>query len=397
MVAVLMWLATRVALVLLTMLVAGFQEPNTPLSLLQLAGRWEQWDGKWYVALSQAGYGREPIVGPVFCPCVAKGAAAFFPLYPLLVHGASLPVSGENVILAALLVSNSGALAAFIGIGLLAAGEARDPAAGGPALLAAAAYPLAFFTFAPFTEGVFVAFAALSLYSARRGAWLWASLTAFLAGLTRPTAVALILPLLWEYGRHHGWWSRRRAGWRFAGAGLGTVRDIAGGIALASAVPLALALFFAYLWFVFHDPLAYLHAQREFHDKQAMSIPATLQLFFSNFLQTTPEWRVIDLVDFGPVLIFTLVAVLEIRRVPLAFTLYTLTLIYLVLGVPDAHFFGGDILSSAGRYLGAAVPAFLALGRWSVRWPWLEVLIVAGGFLLQGALVVRFLAGGWVG
>ena len=56
-----------------------------------------------------------------------------------------------------------------------------------------------------------------------------------------------------------------------------------------------------------------------------------------------------------------------------------------------------DIAPSAARYLLAAVPVFLLLGRWSVRRSWLEQLLIAGGFMLQGVLVTFFLSNGWVG
>jgi len=55
-----------------------------------------------------------------------------------------------------------------------------------------------------------------------------------------------------------------------------------------------------------------------------------------------------------------------------------------------------DPLSSVGRELLVAIPVFLLLGRWLRRWPALDLLIVAGGFMLQAALTTYFLSGGWV-
>jgi hypothetical protein len=55
-----------------------------------------------------------------------------------------------------------------------------------------------------------------------------------------------------------------------------------------------------------------------------------------------------------------------------------------------------DYLMSAGRFLLVAAPAFLLLGRWSARRPWLDLLLVSGGFLLQAVLLTFFLSGGWL-
>jgi hypothetical protein len=394
-VSALAWVATRAVYAVFTPLAMAFELPNTSLSPLELALRWMQWDGRWYVTLARQGYGPEPIVGPLYCPCVARAAAAFFPLYPLLVHAGSFFLGAEGVAVVAMLVSNLAALAGFVGVGLLAAHERGDAGAALPAILVMAAYPLSFFSFAPFTEGLFLAFAAFALYAARRGLWWWAGAAAFGAALTRPTAVALVLPLLWEFVRQRYLPSTgaRPGGRPFRKRS----RDLLGAAALASAVPLALGLFFGYLWLVFHDPLAYAHAQRDFHLKVSAAIPETIGVLFANFLGTTPEWRAMILVDFLPLVAFTGLTLVEVRRAPLGFTLYTLGLVYLVVGVPDAQFFGGDILSSGGRYMGAAIPAFLILGRWIERWTWLAPLVVGGGFLLQGALLMRFLAGAWVG
>jgi hypothetical protein len=55
-----------------------------------------------------------------------------------------------------------------------------------------------------------------------------------------------------------------------------------------------------------------------------------------------------------------------------------------------------DPFNGEGRYVMAAVPLFLLLGRWMVRRPWLEMLVVGGGFMLQALFLGFFLRGGWV-
>ena len=63
-----------------------------------------------------------------------------------------------------------------------------------------AAYPMAFFLAAAYTEGIFLAFAIFCLYFLRRGFWYGAAICAFCATLTRFTGIVLLLPMIWEYG-----------------------------------------------------------------------------------------------------------------------------------------------------------------------------------------------------
>jgi hypothetical protein len=126
----------------------------------------------------------------------------------LRVHLAILAIGQQHALVAALIVANLGTLGAFIAVGLLAAGKRGNEPAAWRTLRVFIAYPLTFFLTAAYTEGTFFAFAIGTLFAARRGRWGWAALLAFLASLTRPTGAALLLPLLYEYGRQHEWWRR---------------------------------------------------------------------------------------------------------------------------------------------------------------------------------------------
>ena len=101
-----------------------------------------------------------------------------------------------------------------------------------------------------------------------------------------------------------------------------------------------------------------------------------------------------SLVDLAPVALFALVLLAGVRRLPASFTVYMACLLLLVVSSPRPERLGYFV--SAGRYFTAAVPAFLLLGRWVVRRPWLDLLLVSGGFLLQAVFAAFFLAGGWM-
>ncbi|MBF6590525.1 MAG: hypothetical protein IVW57_08325 [Ktedonobacterales bacterium] len=433
-----MWLATRIAYALFTYFAVLFQHSGpvtefTPFVPHALLASWQRWDAEWYIRIAQRGYWNDQ-------------PTAFFPLYPLLIKATTF-VIGQHWLLAAMLVSNLGALLALIGVGLLAAHEDSSEAAAYRAIRVAVAYPLAFFLVAPYTEGLFLGFAALSLYSARRGLWRGAALWAFLAGLTRPTSVVLVPALAWEFGRQQGWWmrvgqwlgrARQRAAWAALPqrlrvwaqpdlwrAGWYTmriwwrddaawrqpswwwqgrwrtaprVRALIAAVGTIGAAPAAIALYMAFLGLRFGHPLLWLHVQRIFWRRDAMPIISSVGGAIGQVFDMPPwtYWQARELVDLAPVLIFGLLTLLSVRRMPFAFTLYMVGLLYLAISTPVLDSPDPDMLISAGRFLVVAAPIFVLLGRWTERRPWLDLLLVSGGFLVQAILAAFFFAYGWL-
>ncbi|MFJ5097802.1 hypothetical protein [Streptomyces sp. NPDC088557] len=154
--------------------------------LHRLNGRW---DSVWYRRIAEHGYGYE-----VTLPNGDLHAdLAFFPLFPALERGLStvLPIDAAT---AGLVVSWTAGLVAAWGIhrcGTLAFG----PRAGVLLAVLWGVYPTAFVQSMAYTETLFTALAAWSLYAVLRGRWLLAGALCAAAGLTRPTAVALIAAL----------------------------------------------------------------------------------------------------------------------------------------------------------------------------------------------------------
>jgi hypothetical protein len=415
-----MWLASRVAMVAFTFAAALILRPNAIahglryIPLRTILYEWKQWDGYWYTEIARQGYWEWK-------------ATAFFPLYPTLIRAASF-VAGKHWLEMAMIISNLAALGAFAGIGLLAAQEQGSRRASARAIRVFAAYPLAFFLAAPYTEGIFVAFAAFALLFARRGMWRWAALTALLAGLTRPTSVTLVLPLVWEFGRQHGWWDAVANVWhrtRKQGASAlaetrsalaaragetwsavrerrwGDILDWREGLSFAlliGAVPFAFGLFMAYLWYRFHHPLLFLHVQQYFWNRYNVPLWRTIPLAIHQYFSLTflSFYQMRDLVDYGPIVLFTLITLIMMRRQPFSFTLYVAGLLYLAVATPVLVSRDPDLFQSAGRFLLTAIPVFLILGQWTRGRPALDLLLVGGGFLLQAVLAAYFLSGGWL-
>ncbi|MEJ8643275.1 glycosyltransferase family 39 protein [Streptomyces sp. MS1.HAVA.3] len=148
------------------------------------------WDSDWYLGIAANGYGRTVMspdritgTGPV------QSDHAFFPLYPTLIRIVSDVLPG-GLVPAALLVS--WVCAAVAALGIYRVGEqVIGPRAGLLLVGLWAALPHAVVLTLAYTEALLAAFAAWTLYALLRERWLWAAGLAVLAGLTRPTGLAV--------------------------------------------------------------------------------------------------------------------------------------------------------------------------------------------------------------
>jgi hypothetical protein len=381
------WLATRVAYVIYTYVVLAFGNTATPRAQTFLES-WNQFDTRWFLLISQVGYSI-----PV--------TSAFFPLYPTLIglvtaalgdaQGPVSPAFDGIRLLVAFGIANAATLLAFIGLALLAAHEYREEAVARAAVWVLASYPFAFFLAAPYSDGPFLAAAVFVLYFARRGSWKWAALAALLAGLTRPTAVTLVLPLAWEFGRQHGWWSKAvLRDWR------GHLKDLPEGLLVVAAAPLALALYGVFLWQRFGTPLVWFNVQGSFWHRAAIPLWRIAGGLVRRMLTFQPLGAAEAhlLLNVVPLAICLIVVAVSIRRIPFAFTLFVLGLCYISVSAPV--FSTPELIESTSRFLLAAAPVFLVIGRWTARRPALGHLWAASGLMVQGGMLTFFFAGRWI-
>ncbi|MEU1119383.1 MULTISPECIES: hypothetical protein [unclassified Streptomyces] len=142
------------------------------------------WDCDWYLRIADHGYTHT--LGTQF----DANNLAFFPLYPALVRAADtllpwLPRGAAG--LGITLVCSF--LAAW---GIFAVGDRLYGRRAGVILAVLwGSLPVALVQWMGYTESLFTALTAWSLYAVLTGRWLWAGSLASLAGLTRPTGVAL--------------------------------------------------------------------------------------------------------------------------------------------------------------------------------------------------------------
>jgi hypothetical protein len=337
---------------------------------------WAHWDGAWYSQIATDGYGER-----------APASTAFFPLYPLLVRlGAAI---GGGPALWGVLISLLSTLFALFFVYRIAEKLYGVPAARA-ATLALAFFPTAFFLNAVYTEALFLALTAGTLWAAYvRRDLLLAGLLGSLAAATRNLGVLLLLPLFLEWLRY-----RREFGLR--------------GLVELALVPVGLLAYAAFLWARFGDPLLFAAQQSAYWGRE-LSSPVTTAasawraagegagylldpatLFFDTSAGPTLEAsNALNLVFLA---VFLVLMGVGFGVLPPGLSIYTFIIVLLPVLTPSPSF----PLMSLPRFVLGAFPVFLVLGYLLSRSrPALVVwLVLSSG--LGVALTALFTTWRWV-
>jgi len=164
---------------------------------------WHRWDAIHFTDIATYGY---------FAPETDPNAAAFFPLFPLLIDG--LMKLGFEARLGGMLVTFVASVVAGFYLYRLAELEVGE-GAGRRALLYLFLFPTAVFLVAPYTEALFLAGAIAAFYYARREAWYLAAIPAAVAMGARLAGLFLLLGLAVEFLRQRDFSLQRIAAGTF--------------------------------------------------------------------------------------------------------------------------------------------------------------------------------------
>jgi hypothetical protein len=330
-----------------------------------LVGVWQRWDACWYTKIATYGY-------------EAQNSVSFFPLFPLLTGLAGRILVGATA-LGGLAVAGVAYVAAMTGLRRLVALDFDDDVAQ-TTVVAISIFPTAFFFFAPFTESLFLATAVWAILAARQRSWAIAAIAGLLAALTRTQGVFLVLPLGSEVAM--AW---REAGWGIGGrwrpppgtflrpmlAALAPAVGLGAFLVFSAAVVGEIPLDTARAWggTNFHPPWEVIDASWRW----AIQHQDPLQAF-----------------NLAVLILFTLVTLVGLRRVPVAYSLFA---------IPQIALIGTRIqpipLTSTGRYLLVVFPVFVILalvpGRW-LRFGWAVASTMFLALLLANYLQGTFVA-----
>jgi len=332
-----------------------------------------QWDARWFLQIAMHGYEEVP------------QAAAFFPVYPAVVHGVAW-VTGSILVAGVLVSLLSGAVGAWvlahIARPLLGERGAHDT------VLYLALYPVAFVATSLYSEGLFLALAAGSFLAAMRGRPLLAGILGGFATGTRLIGLALLpaLALLLWRGR-----------------------DARSLVRLAPLLllPAAVGLYALYLHWRIGDAGAFTNAQADWNrDASPLGPLAGIRDAIQSagrgardLLDLPPGdpghdqqvglWNVSHLALLLAAVWLTWVAW---KRLGPAFGAYSAATLAIVLSAPAEGF----PLVSLPRFLLADFPLFLALASLTLERPRARDAILAGFAALAAAAVAGFARGVWI-
>lgn len=165
---------------------------------------WHRWDALHFTDIATHGY---------FSPETDPNAAAFFPLFPLLID--ALMLVGFDPLIAGMLISFVGSIVAGYYLYRLAELEVGE-GAGRRALLYLFLFPTAVFLIAPYSESLFLAGAIPAFYYARRGSWYLVALPTAVAMGARLAGLFVIAGLIVEFIRQRDFKIERIAAAGFA-------------------------------------------------------------------------------------------------------------------------------------------------------------------------------------
>ena len=364
------YLATHLALLMLTYVAAlfsigNFSAKSLPLSTLWLS--WYRWDSGHFTDIATRGY-------------TAAWRTAFFPSFPWLEH--VLAYLTGNPFIAGLIISNMAGLlmlAVFYRLVL----EDFDRAQAWNAVLYIAVFPTAFFFAAAYNESLFLLFTLFAFYYMRRGSWWLAGMFGLLASLTRSAGICLVLPFCDEYLRQHHF----------------SLQKLRLDVLACAGAPAGIGLFALYCSVRFHDPLAFSHAQsvwnRSMHGPWHGLIDAVVTILHRPVLSFDGIHNVIDLSACFFILALVMLAFVGPWKFSGAYRVYGLyaALIYLFsLIFPISS---GVPLGAFSRYMLEVFPAFIVLAaigkKQQVNLYYLMLSIPLLTFLL-----LQFLTGHWV-
>lgn len=405
--ATVMWLCSRVLIFLAMLLIApALPAPSEGVTATLSWDVFAHWDGEHYEKIATKGYRFKDD---------GKGyTVAFFPLLPLLMRGGmSLGLSATA---AGVLINNLAFLGAMIVLYLwVRERHGRSPARWATAALAWC--PFSLFGSVVYTEGLFLLCSTAALRSFDRQQYRMAALWGALTTAIRPPGVTLIPTFLVVA------WQEKRP----LSAYLAAFVSAAG-----------LLLYMLYCGWQFHQPLAFVLAQRGWQTPQDFYGEAWVDLFTTVVLGPANEAQGHIVDPWYPLALLALLGLgiwigrsrQRWSKQRVGYSIGALTiLLWLVGGSPlinGVMVFGGAFLiwqfrhelgrvavvyslfswliilgtsrtTSAERYAYGVVTLAIAFGLWLTRYPRWGGVILSFLALLLGSYAVRFAQGLWAG
>jgi len=340
-----------------------------------LLSPWLRWDAKHYVSLLEQGY------------VAGDGSTSFHPLY--ILFSKPFYLLRIDPLLSLLVISSLAALVFFCIFYKLAQID-LDTEKRKLALILLATFPLSLILFAPYTESLFLVFAAVALYEMRQRNWLLTALAIFLASLTRQQGVFLIFPVLWYI-------------WEDSGRSLTGLAKIRYAWLAAIAAPSGLLIWAAYrIGYLHEGGLDYGNWQgfiysallspsaKIIYSAQSFMLPWDVFLISTPRLFHSPDIQ--DLMTYAIGMAFVVLFVIAWKPLSIADRIYCVAIILISFSISSGPI---RIYLSLPRHLMLAFPVFIGLAA-ALEKPWQRATIIGIQFFLQVFMLFLYVGHFWI-
>ncbi len=334
-----------------------------------------RWDALWYERIVAQGYS------------ASDGTAQFHPLYPWTAK--LLTGIGFSPDFSLLVISSLAGIALFLSFYKLAQLDLPDKDAFFALMLFAVAPP-AFVLFAPYPEALFILFAVLCLYFARRKSWWLSGLMGGLAALTRQQGIFLLLPVAWEY-----WENIEQQPTRL-------VKQWRQWLSLAL-IPLGFVIWLLYRAFYLSDLQVKLDNFQTLIYSLLVSPSASKvvqnqqfiwpwQVLYNSILKLLNQPDIDIWVNIIAAALFIALLIISWNRMCISYRIYTLAIF-----IVSFSFYTGITHPTMGlpRHLFLAFPIFIGLAA-IVKKTWIRLLMLGVSALSMFFLVILYALNAWV-
>jgi hypothetical protein len=303
-------------------------------------GSWLWWDGTWYARIALGGYSYRPH---------RQSSVAFFPVFPMFARALGWPFGSEAIPVLLVVLS----CACGFGAALLMwrwACSRLSVAASRATVAVMLLYPYAWFLYgAAYADALFLVLVLGAFLTLEHDRPLAAGVLAVLATATRPTGITLVVGLLAVSAARRDDSEPRRSKDRVRPRPRRPEPHLLIGLG-------GLAVWCAYLWVRFGNPLAFVETEGAPGWNQAPGLHTWLKVSFFDHLTNVPPFEAVNLVVQAALAIAFVLAVPAVtRRFGWGYGVYTAVAVL----VPTLS--TGDFMG-VGRYLLAAFPVFAVIG-----------------------------------
>ncbi len=296
-------------------------------SSYKILNAWGLWDTKWYINIAKNGYS---IVKNL------KGEAnyGYFPLYPLFIKISSFIV--QNYFVAALIVSNLFLILAAVFLYKLVKLDS-DEETSLRTLKYLFIFSSSFILSAALAESLFLFLILACFYYTKKQKWLLSGVFGMFLTLTKPFGVLIFLPIIYKYIEAR----KINKGESF----LKTMLDVS----CILLIPVGLAIFAVYTYFLTGDIMAYPHIKRSAWENY---LENPIKIIYSSLTSANPGY-ILAAATFILVFIFLIFFHKKIE-----FSYFLFGILIALFGI---SYHGATI--SIVRYYTAIFPIYIILGK----------------------------------